>query len=61
MILAPDRMESSLNVHGATSVQEFRDEGYLPERSFKFIWRCWAGLAVKTGIYGLMDELDTGI
>jgi len=36
MILAPDRSKLSKR-HGATSVQEFRDEGYLPEALFNYL------------------------
>ena len=36
MILAPDRSKLSKR-HGATSVQEFRDEGYLPEALLNYL------------------------
>lgn len=36
MILAPDRSKLSKR-HGATSVQEFRDEGYLPEAILNYL------------------------
>ncbi len=36
MILAPDRSKLSKR-HGATSVQEFRDEGYLPEALINYL------------------------
>lgn len=36
MILAPDRSKLSKR-HGATSVQEFRDEGYLPEALVNYL------------------------
>ncbi|MGE5389558.1 MAG: glutamate--tRNA ligase [Deltaproteobacteria bacterium] len=36
MILAPDRSKLSKR-HGATSVQEFRDEGYLPEAIMNYL------------------------
>lgn len=36
MILAPDRSKLSKR-HGATSVQEFRDEGYLPESLVNYL------------------------
>jgi glutamyl-tRNA synthetase len=36
MILAPDRSKLSKR-HGATSVQEFRDDGYLPEALFNYL------------------------
>ncbi|HHY80471.1 MAG TPA: glutamate--tRNA ligase, partial [Thermoanaerobacter sp.] len=36
MVLAPDRSKLSKR-HGATSVQEFRDQGYLPEAIVNYI------------------------
>ncbi|SHF13999.1 glutamyl-tRNA synthetase [Thermoanaerobacter uzonensis DSM 18761] len=36
MVLAPDRSKLSKR-HGATSVQEFRDQGYLPEAIINYI------------------------
>jgi len=36
MILAPDRSKLSKR-HGATSVQEFRDQGYLPEALINYL------------------------
>lgn len=36
MVLAPDRTKLSKR-HGATSVQEFRDQGYLPEAIVNYI------------------------
>lgn len=36
MILAPDRSKLSKR-HGATSVEEFREQGYLPEAIVNYL------------------------
>lgn len=46
MILAPDRSKLSKR-HGATSVEEFRSQGYLPEAIINYL-TLWAGRLAMT-------------
>ena len=56
MILAPDRSKLSKR-HGATSVEEFRDQGYLPEAIVNYLTLLGWGPGNEEEIFSLQDTV----
>ncbi len=57
MILAPDRSKLSKR-HGATSVQDFRDQGYLPEALINYLVLLGWSPGEDVDIYSLQEMIN---
>ena len=57
MILAPDRSKLSKR-HGATSVEEFRDQGYLPEAIVNYLTLLGWGPGDEREIFSLAETVE---